>query len=53
MEWVKLPFGTREQRAAFNEALCRQLNERKAEALRLYGQPAPRRERADAVPAMR
>ena len=27
------------------------LNERKAEALRLYGQPAPRRERVDAVPA--
>jgi heme exporter protein C len=27
------------------------LNERKAEALRLYGQPAPRRERADDVPA--
>jgi heme exporter protein C len=28
------------------------LNERKAEALRLYGQPAPRRERAEAaVPA--
>jgi hypothetical protein len=31
MEWVKLPFGTREERAAFNEAVCRQLNERKAE----------------------
>jgi len=31
MDWVKLPFGTREQRAAFNEALCRHLNERKAE----------------------
>ena len=29
------------------------MNERKAEALRLYGQPAPRRERADAVSAMR
>lgn len=27
------------------------LNERKAEALRLYGRPAPRPERADAVPA--
>ena len=27
------------------------LNERKAEALRLYGQPAPRRQRADAVAA--
>jgi hypothetical protein len=39
MEWVKLPFGTREQRAAFNEALCRQLNERKAEWIK-HGLPA-------------
>jgi hypothetical protein len=31
MDWSKVPFGTREQRVAFNEALCRQLNERKAE----------------------
>jgi hypothetical protein len=30
MDWSKLPFGTRDQRVAFNEALCRQLNERKA-----------------------
>jgi hypothetical protein len=31
MDWSKVPLGTREQRVAFNEALCRQLNERKAE----------------------
>jgi heme exporter protein C len=28
------------------------MNERKAEAMQLYGQPAPRRERADAMPAV-
>jgi hypothetical protein len=31
MDWGKLPFGTREQRIAFNEAVCRGLNERKAQ----------------------
>jgi hypothetical protein len=31
MDWAKLPFGTREQRVAFNEAVCRRLNERKAQ----------------------
>jgi hypothetical protein len=31
MDWDELPFGTREHRVAFNEALCRHLNERKAE----------------------
>jgi hypothetical protein len=31
VDWWKLPLGTREQRVALNEALCRRLNERKAE----------------------
>jgi len=31
VDWDKLPFGSREQRVAFYEALCRHLNERKAE----------------------
>ena len=35
MNWSKVPFGTREQRVAFNEALCRQLNERKAEWIKI------------------
>lgn len=30
MDSSKAPFGSREERAAYNEALCRQLNERKA-----------------------
>ena len=31
MDWTEPPFRSREERAAYNEAFCRELNQRKAE----------------------